>query len=326
MSIFGAVNRIFGTIMAIVLAALGTIADAVAALLAELMAVLHAIDGVLNGILATLPAALDPVVDAHHTIGLAVNQIKTITPFLLNCANCLDLLQPLCSSIRLQTNVTNFTIEEASEWIWVLTKQREPAFASDQLELFQLAGIISTLQSVLRANWRPEIIDLRFVRPSIELARSPDLSFCRHRFARPRAGIAIKPADRSRPLPAGGCFADSTVSTSEFSDLPSSPIEQVSTAMVAMLGNRAPTAACIKDLTELSLRSLQRQFTQEGTSFRKLLDRGRLQKALGLLTCSDLPVQKISAMLGYANPSALSRRFKRWCGMAPWEYRRVWSR
>lgn len=72
----------------------------------------------------------------------------------------------------------------------------------------------------------------------------------------------------------------------------------------------------------VSPRTLQARLAQEETSFAALVDNHRRDRALTLLSQPDLPVTAIAARLGFSTPSALTRAFRRWTGMAPSDYRR----
>ena len=86
-------------------------------------------------------------------------------------------------------------------------------------------------------------------------------------------------------------------------------------------GSQPSLAAAARALA-VSPRTLQARLTQEGTSFAALTDDLRRERALTLLSQPDLAVTAIAARLGFATPSALTRAFRRWTGMAPSVYRR----
>jgi AraC-like DNA-binding protein len=67
---------------------------------------------------------------------------------------------------------------------------------------------------------------------------------------------------------------------------------------------------------------LNRRLKAEGTTFQKLLDEVRFDAACQLLDTSSIPIAEIAASLGYADPAAFSRAFRRWSGATPL-YRRV---
>jgi AraC-like DNA-binding protein len=76
----------------------------------------------------------------------------------------------------------------------------------------------------------------------------------------------------------------------------------------------------------LSLRSLQRSLHAHGTSYEGLLREVRLELACQHLREGRRTMSEIAFALGYDNPSAFSRAFRRWTGVAPGEYLRRTAR
>ncbi|HET9171616.1 MAG TPA: helix-turn-helix domain-containing protein [Actinospica sp.] len=95
------------------------------------------------------------------------------------------------------------------------------------------------------------------------------------------------------------------------------------TAVTDLLRDASPPdlAAAARALA-VSPRTLQARLAEEGTSFAVLVDDLRRERALTLLSQPDLAVTAVAARLGFSTPSALTRAFRRWTGMAPSAYRR----
>lgn len=70
-----------------------------------------------------------------------------------------------------------------------------------------------------------------------------------------------------------------------------------------------------------SERGLRRQLARSGTSYRKLVDRVREQRARRLLSGSVQPVKAIAGALGFESSSNFARSFKRWTGLTPKAFR-----
>ncbi|TKB57505.1 AraC family transcriptional regulator [Ferrimonas aestuarii] len=71
----------------------------------------------------------------------------------------------------------------------------------------------------------------------------------------------------------------------------------------------------------LSVRQLQRQLQQAGTSYTELLNEVRAFSAKEMLRQNRLSLGEISYRLGFANSGNFCRAFKRWCGVTPFEFR-----
>jgi AraC-like DNA-binding protein len=69
-----------------------------------------------------------------------------------------------------------------------------------------------------------------------------------------------------------------------------------------------------------SRQTLYRRLKEEGVTFEQLLDRLRHRLALRLMR-EGLPVKEATYRLGFSDPAAFSRAFKRWTGTSPRDMR-----
>jgi len=72
---------------------------------------------------------------------------------------------------------------------------------------------------------------------------------------------------------------------------------------------------------DISVRNLQRRLKALGTTYQNLLDEARRALAMKLIVDESTPLYEISFMVGYNEPSAFYKAFKRWTGITPGEYR-----
>jgi AraC-like DNA-binding protein len=72
----------------------------------------------------------------------------------------------------------------------------------------------------------------------------------------------------------------------------------------------------------MSRRTLHRQLQREGTSFRRLSEQLRRDRAIALLVEGRCQVREIARQLDMSEP-AFSRAFKQWTGMTPLAYRKL---
>ena len=70
-------------------------------------------------------------------------------------------------------------------------------------------------------------------------------------------------------------------------------------------------------------RTLQRQLRAEGTSLQREVQEVRKTVSIAALKNPDVAVDDVAFLLGYAEPSAFYRSFKRWTGRTPQEFRRL---
>lgn len=72
----------------------------------------------------------------------------------------------------------------------------------------------------------------------------------------------------------------------------------------------------------VSAPTLRRRLKKEGCTFQQLKDECRRDGAIAYLSRPDLSINAVAALMGFTDPSAFHRSFKKWTGMPPGEYRR----
>lgn len=77
-----------------------------------------------------------------------------------------------------------------------------------------------------------------------------------------------------------------------------------------------PTLAAVARGVGVSARTLRRRLEEEGASLRAVIDDVRRERAEALLGAGT-PVKEVAFALGFSEPSAFSRAYKRWTGRAP---------
>lgn len=92
-------------------------------------------------------------------------------------------------------------------------------------------------------------------------------------------------------------------------------VEKVRRAIADNLATSLSPTQIAKTLG-ISARTLRRHLEHEGLSLRITLDDVRRERA-DVLLASGTPVKEIAFALGFSEPSAFSRAYKRWTGLAP---------
>lgn len=81
-----------------------------------------------------------------------------------------------------------------------------------------------------------------------------------------------------------------------------------------------PAEARVAERLSVSPQTLRRQLAAEGTSFQHIRDQMRRDHAIAALAQGRTPIERISEQLGFSEPSAFHRAFKRWTGTTPRAY------
>jgi AraC-like DNA-binding protein len=97
--------------------------------------------------------------------------------------------------------------------------------------------------------------------------------------------------------------------------------DQIREAIALELRTGPPPLSRVARRLAMSERSLRRTLHREQQSFRQIVDGVRKDRAIALLQSSTISIAEVSARLGFSDPSAFSRAFKRWCGRSPQSFR-----
>ena len=96
---------------------------------------------------------------------------------------------------------------------------------------------------------------------------------------------------------------------------------RVRAVVAQLLRDGEPRIGEVAQKLGMTARTLQRRLQDETLAFTTLVDEARMQLARRYLADPELSIAEVSFALGYSEPSAFTRAFKRWSGIAPAEYR-----
>lgn len=99
-------------------------------------------------------------------------------------------------------------------------------------------------------------------------------------------------------------------------------VENVRQRIARHLAYGAPTVEVIAAELEVSVRTLQRQLDQSGSTYKALVDEVRSELARKYIDNPELSLLDVAMMLGFAEQSSFQRAFKRWYGDTPGGFRR----
>ncbi len=95
--------------------------------------------------------------------------------------------------------------------------------------------------------------------------------------------------------------------------------------IVALIGRDfsmpIPTAKEVANTLNMSLSKLRRRLLEEDTTFQQIKDDCRKKSAINYMNSPQLSINDVAGLMGFDEPSAFFRSFKRWTGLTPGEYR-----
>ena len=188
-----------------------------------------------------------------------------------------------------------------------------------------IASLVTTGRSITSFNWMPAHVTFQHPEPLDTMAHRALLGD-RIWFDKPATELSISTADLRRPSQSADDrlhdilerYARSLVQSDL--DQPALVQQLRSSIMGALPAGDLSVAALARSLG-MSSRTLQRRLRERGTSHQELLRQTRHYLAESYLRSSELSIDEVAFLLGYANTPAFSRAFKGWTGMAPTRYR-----
>ncbi|HES75841.1 MAG TPA: AraC family transcriptional regulator [bacterium] len=188
-----------------------------------------------------------------------------------------------------------------------------------------LATLMTTLQHLTEDQIR--LIEVWFAHPQPQdIAEHCRIFHTPLRFNQLKNGLVIHQKELSRPIFLAD--PDLLIALEQFAQQslenlygPDTWADKVIHAISNMLlhGDKPSIAQVARDLA-VSKRHLQNKLSDEGTTYRALLDRVRKEITLDSLHNPHMNLCDIAFLLGFAEQSTFNHAFKRWTGVAPTVY------
>jgi AraC-like DNA-binding protein len=207
------------------------------------------------------------------------------------------------------------------EFNWILSRETPPPLLLD-------VAFMASVEMGRRGTQKPSLRPLR-----LELSRSAEhremyeTAFgCPVKFKAQRDAIIFRSTDLD--LPFVGYNAELLEMLTPLLDQQlaqhkkkQSCTEQVKWVLKRLLGGPRPEISEVAKELGMSSRTLQRRITDEGSSYRQLLNDARQELARFYLKEPSLSVSEIAYLLSYENPSSFFRAFQEWEGTTPGEWK-----
>ena len=101
--------------------------------------------------------------------------------------------------------------------------------------------------------------------------------------------------------------------------------DNLSAQVKAMLGHDFsggfPGFEAVSRALNMSAPTLRRRLKREGTTYQQLKDEARREAAILCLDRPGLSVSEVALQMGFTDPSAFHRSFKKWTGLTPGQFR-----
>lgn len=237
-----------------------------------------------------------------------------------------EALERIVRFFAIVTDAADMQLEVDSEQLRLTVHLRPGADPADEAVDAFVAGAVRLCRTLKGRSFNPVRVELRRAPPEDP---SPFARYFRIpvEFGAPLDALTFDRADAEARLLTGNpeiARANDAIAEEHLARLEEARLApRVRRAIIDQLPQGEPDVEVIARHLGVSLRSLQRRLSEEGVTFRAILDEARESLARGYLDEGRYSVSEITYLLGFSGVSAFSRAFKRWTGQSPSAYRRV---
>jgi len=170
--------------------------------------------------------------------------------------------------------------------------------------------------------------EVRFTHPAPVDTAAHDAFFgCRVRFGARDNVMVFHAEDLALPLPKAdaqlGAFLRGMANEAlhKREGVEPTPIDRIRQIIAEDLQQGVPSLDQVARRLSTTERTLRRRLDEQGTSFRELLDETRAELARSYVRDPRVPLAEVAFLLGFSEPSAFHRAFKRWTSATPAAFR-----
>ncbi|MHC4225202.1 MAG: AraC family transcriptional regulator, partial [Planctomycetota bacterium] len=244
-------------------------------------------------------------------------------PMVSRCWRLRDALQCFCIQLVRDAPFLEAGVRYGAEHAWLWRRRELPPKdprAEQQGALFTLASMLRIVRMVAGDSWNPPAFRAEAPAPDW-LMDAEGFGEGQVSFGGSTMAIAVPYELLDLRMP-----RDAPIDASSAGETRLNPARDFAGSLQqALMPFVAETPVSLElgaEIAEVSPRTLRRRLDQEGTSWRRVLDRARFEACERLMLEPSLTLTEIAAELGYADQAHFTRAFRRWAGESPSSYRR----
>jgi AraC-like DNA-binding protein len=227
-------------------------------------------------------------------------------------------------AIEVEGDGDRFGSEVDERGLWLVDRRKNPNAFHELTEVTFGRMIVHPR----RALGRPHVLEAEVTHADPGYAEDYAAVFqCPVRFNAPRNAIRTAPDLPSWPLALQpryvfGVLSERAEALLQQLDAARTTRGQLERWLMPILHTGDIRAAAAAKSFGVSRQTLFRKLKAEGTTFERVLDELRHRLALDYLSGRKASVNETAYLVGFSEPAAFSRAFKRWTGMSPRDARR----
>ncbi len=264
----------------------------------------------------------DPALGLHVGASIQAKQLGLVGYAIYHSRDGRSALERFARYVRILSEAVRFRVEEGPQTV-VLTWEVHPALTEMRHPIESGVSLIVALgRDITGTDLKPLAIDLPGARPA-DTDDYLDFFGCPVRFGRPSAAVTLSREQADLPTRAPdatlvGYLDDlAAIKLNPLREHEETMVEAVRRVLWTMLPGGRPDLWRTAGELGVSVRTLQRRLGEEKSSFSKVLDELRKDLSDELLADRKLSVSEVAFMLGYSEPSAFQRAYRRWWGVSP---------
>lgn len=240
-------------------------------------------------------------------------------------------LEIICRYVDLVQGNTETRLQRGPDDCEICFRPLKTEFLSYRPDIdCNLSFCLALLRYCLGQSWTPERVELMYTQPA-DISAHQKLIGAPLRFDCSINKVILKPEALDVPMPRADhrlcdilcrdlerLLQQSVTSQTTQDDL----LGRVRSEIGKLLCSGAPKIEAVAKRLNSSSRSLQRRLSEEGYSFKSLVEETRQQLAESYIRSTSHTLTDIAFMLGYSEISAFTRAFRRWTGMTPLQFRK----
>jgi AraC-like DNA-binding protein len=278
----------------------------------------------------SIPAVYEFVADMARRegvedIGWRAPQLAQLSPRVLRKLNrsrtLLQALDTVCRNSSLENPQIEIWLEFQKDTLHICHRHsiKTNAIGSNEAGMMQSKLLVSLVRGFAGSAFMPSELGMAVDGPVGSLVREA-LGDTRIHRTSDYGWLRLPRSILSRPPRRTPLVATQTVAEGEFEADPNL-VGSLCQLLRPYLRQGPPTVQLAAHLSDMSVRSLQRNLAHAGSSYREAVQHAKLEVACELLKQPGVAMTEIAFETGFANPPHFTRFFRRLAGVSPSEYR-----